>query len=553
MTFLSNIVTSNLFKIKDQTPRIISIAIATALTLYGTYSIATRNSRRTIPAGLKEFPLVPGGLPFFGHLFQVPELAALKFDEWHKQYGPVFRINMGGKSWVIIADPDVAHDILKTKGAVTAGRPYNLFMFKYYALGEKGLGFTNPDKRWKRKRAIAQAILAPKGVASKSQVMQEEAARIAELLISETVRNGKINVVKAMQLGGLNIIMQTCFGKCVGSLEDPLADDIIECITTSNKLSAPEADIQTFLPILGTILRTFTYNDNMNYNEEYMRKFIYEKRNPLYQRLIQEALESDKECFLKEIYKVKDENELDDDDMIVFMVDLVTAGGDTIAISLAWSFLILSHHPDLQKQLHDEIDSFITKKGRLPTYDEREAFPLLISVQKECIRFRPISHLGVPHECTKDFEYRGHFIPEKTTIIYNTYSLNLNEDKFSNPKEFNPKRYLEDSRSLNASVNGNAENRDQFVFGWGRRICPGVHMSDVEMFYFWTRILATATIESPLDNQGQPLYPNLNAYHDVGVAVEPYDHHLRFVKRTDERYRENSTARSCWPNSSTLC
>ncbi|KAI9493967.1 cytochrome P450 [Zychaea mexicana] len=445
---------------------------------------------------------------------------------WHSKMGPIYRIKMGVKPWIIIGDPYIANDILKVKGAITAGRPFHLYMSHYGALDERGLVFTYPDKRWKSCRAIAQGLLSPKAVADKVEMMQSEAAKITELILKGTKESGYVDVFKSMQLATLNIIMQTCFGIRAKSLDDPLAHTMFDLIDTSIKLSAPDQDMQTFLPALSGLLRLFTSSENT------MRDFVYKKRNPEFWRLIQEARENDSDCFVKNIYRLKEENGLEDDDILVFMVDMIEAATDTTAITLSWSFLILSHYPDVQLKVQNEIDTFITKHNRLPVYEERENFPFMLSVQKESMRYRAVIPMNLPHEVTKDFEYNGYLIPKGTAILASTYTLNLSEEFYDNPREFIPERYLYDKRPLSVSVNANSQTRDQFVFGWGRRICPGVHMSDVELFNFWVRILATARIEPPLLN-GQPVYPDLNAYHDGGLTVGPSETKLRFVERHD--------------------
>ena len=80
------------------------------------------------------------------------------------------------------------------------------------------------------------------------------------------------------------------------------------------------------------------------------------------------------------------------------LADLCNAGTDTTAMTLSWTFVILCHHQEVQKQLRDEIDSFIKNHDRLPTYEERDDLPFLLSVQKECIRYRPTNHFTIPHE-----------------------------------------------------------------------------------------------------------------------------------------------------------
>lgn len=50
-----------------------------------------------------------------------------------------------------------------------------------------------------------------------------------------------------------------------------------------------------------------------------------------------------------------------------------------------------------------EIDRFrANHDGRMPTFEDRNEFPYMISVQKECMRYRATTPFGVPHVTTKD-------------------------------------------------------------------------------------------------------------------------------------------------------
>ncbi|KAI9492124.1 cytochrome P450 [Zychaea mexicana] len=533
--------TDNFLKQYQNTPpQVISIAMAAGIALYGMYLFDTYLAK---PTGSKynedgitsqkppqEVPLVPGGLPYFGHIFQLPsEIPAFKFDEWHRKYGPLIRINMGIKSWIIIGDSDIANDILRVKGAITSDRPFHLFTSQYVSLGKRGMVFADADKRWKQSRAIAQSLFGPKGVSRKVHTFKQEAEWVSEMLLKDTLENGHVNILKSLQVGTLNLIMQTFFAKRAESLDDPLAITMIDLTGTSIKLSAPDQDMPTFLPAFSALFGPWFKS-----NEKEMREFVHEKRDPVYWRLIREALESDEDCFVKILYELKDENELEDDDILLFVVDIIEAGTDTTAMTLSWAFVILSHYKDVQKRLHTEIDKFIAEHGRLPEYEERENFPLLISVQKECMRYRTTVPSGIPHEVTEDFEYQGYLIHKGAVLLSNTYTLNLSEALYDKPREFVPERYMLDQRTLAASVSSSASRgRDQFMFGWGRRTCPGVHMADVEMFYFWVRILATSIIEPTLDHQGQPRYPDLDSYLDGGITSAPGDPYIQIVERPD--------------------
>ena len=97
--------------------------------------------------------------------------------------------------------------------------------------------------------------------------------------------------------------------------------------------------------------------------------------------------------------------------------DTIAAGGDTIAITVLWSIVILTHYQDVQEKLRNEVDEFIKVYGRLPTFDERDHLPHLISVQKECMRYRSTLPFGLLHETSKDCMFiMAHFI-RKALII----------------------------------------------------------------------------------------------------------------------------------------
>ncbi|KAI9270805.1 cytochrome P450 [Phascolomyces articulosus] len=507
------------------------ISVASAVTIYCLYCIThslSKKLKRKIPEGLQEIPSPPGALPYFGHYFKMNRrIPSLHMDEWHKKYGPILRVTMGSHDWIIIGNQYVATDILKGKnGAATSGRPYHFFMNQFFSLNSRGTTFTNPDKRWKKNRAILHMLLGPKAVKNKVDVIEKEATHLADLLTCNTAKNGYVNIIKYMQFAPLNVIMHSCFGITGKSLDDPVFKAMIDNVDRTIWWAAPRENVHSFLPGLSSFMEIFTGT------KKKMRDFTYKERNPLFRRLIQEAREHNGPCFVKELYKIKEEeNTLDDDDILVFMANMVNAGTDMTALTLSWAFVILSHRKDLQKIIQEEIDSFVATHGRLPTYDERENLPHMISIQKECMRYRSTNHFTLAHESTADIEYNGYFIPKGTTILANTYQINRNTKFYKNPEEFDPDRYMNDLTPFSVSVNAGIEKRDQFVFGWGRRSCPGVHLADVEMFYAWTRIFAISTIEPPLNEA--PSYPDVGAYRDLGLVVGPRDEKLRFVERSN--------------------
>ena len=56
--------------------------------------------------------------------------------------------------------------------------------------------------------------------------------------------------------------------------------------------------------------------------------------------------------------------------LVMVCLDLFVAGLGTTSNTLDFAFLMMIHHPDVQRQVQDEIDRVIGRK-RLPTQDDQ--------------------------------------------------------------------------------------------------------------------------------------------------------------------------------------
>ena len=71
---------------------------------------------------------------------------------------------------------------------------------------------------------------------------------------------------------------------------------------------------------------------------------------------------------------------------------------------------------------------------------------------------------------------------------------------YENPDEFRPERFL----SIQAT--GVQYNTDSAIpFGFGRRICPGMHIADASLFINMACIFATLNIAKATGNDGRSI------------------------------------------------
>ncbi|OJA10759.1 hypothetical protein AZE42_04260 [Rhizopogon vesiculosus] len=90
-------------------------------------------------------------------------------------------------------------------------------------------------------------------------------------------------------------------------------------------------------------------------------------------------------------------------------------------------------------------------------------------------------------------------------VIANTWAMTHNEQKYPNPNEFKPERFLHEYGSLTSDTM-------PLGFGWDRRMCVGRHLADAALWMAITSFLATFLVQKTLDAHGEeiPVVPKFS-------------------------------------------
>jgi cytochrome P450 len=86
-------------------------------------------------------------------------------------------------------------------------------------------------------------------------------------------------------------------------------------------------------------------------------------------------------------------------------------------------------------------------------------------------------------------------IPAGTTILGNSWAINLNEEYYPKPHHFDPTRFLDDTLAEKARKPSSALGKPHPAkaghssFGWGRRICPGADLAMNSLYIALAKIL----------------------------------------------------------------
>ncbi|CAE6436395.1 unnamed protein product [Rhizoctonia solani] len=144
------------------------------------------------------------------------------------------------------------------------------------------------------------------------------------------------------------------------------------------------------------------------------------------------------------------------------------AGSTTTLHIVVVLFFMMALYPEVAQRAQAEIDS-VVGRGRLPDFTDRESLPYVEALLQELMRMSPPTPLGFPHTVTEDIEFRGYRIPKGASINPNIWMILHDPKHYSSPHTFTPDRYLKpvpdpDPRKYN--------------FGFGRRVCPGLHVAN---------------------------------------------------------------------------
>jgi cytochrome P450 len=171
-------------------------------------------------------------------------------------------------------------------------------------------------------------------------------------------------------------------------------------------------------------------------------------------------------------------------------VTLLLAGHETTALTLSWTWHLLSGHPDADRRLAEEVQEVLA--GRLPTPNDLPRLTWAEQVVNEALRLYPPA-FAIGREAVADCDIGGYFIPAGTTIFISPWVTHRDPRWFDDPLMFKPERWSNDL----------AKRLPRFAFmpfGGGPRICIGNRFAMMEAVL----ILATIAQHYRLEANAHP-------------------------------------------------
>ncbi|KAI0301395.1 cytochrome P450 [Russula brevipes] len=326
----------------------------------------------------------------------------------------------------------------------------------------------------------------------REQQTLETAVLLREMLASESGQD------KVLQRFVTSIVLGIAYGRRVPDLNDEMVKFNYQSILEYQRASLPGKYIVETWPSLLWLPRPL----------QWFRKEL---------ETLEEIRDKDTEAYLTFLNDVKrrNENGIAKDCMATYslskggnqgMTDVeiafalsspFSAGVDTTLSTIRWCLVAALCFPEITHRIQAELDS-VVGRNRLPMFSDERSLPFLGAFIKEVTRWRPVVPFAVPHATTKSNVYDGYYIPKGATVYGNIDALAKDPTLFEDPETFNPSRFLFPHKPA-GNWNGKVDGDFTMPFGFGRRVCPGMHVALQSIFISIARILWAFDLLPPSD------------------------------------------------------
>ncbi|KAI5479627.1 cytochrome P450, family 2, subfamily U [Pseudohyphozyma bogoriensis] len=467
-----------------------------------------RKSRGPLPPG-------PKGIPIFGNLFQVPKSRPwVKMEEWTREFGPIYTLKMGLKTVIVLGRAPAALELLDKRSAIYSSRPRFVMTSEHVSRGLR-MTFMPHGDLWRSERKLLHQLTSPAASASYEGIQDQESAQ----LVRDMLKNPKGYWGHAQRYAG-STILQVAFAKRAKSPQDHAITEmrrVNDMMTRTAVAGRYMVDSLPFLNYLPPFLAPW--------KREASRIFV--DTLALFSHYVGEVKDKMKEgtdvhCFASSILKLQDSYGLKDEEAVFLAGAMYGAGSDTTSDAISTFLLAMVAHPHVLAKAQEELER-VVGRARFPDFNDQSELVYCNAVIQETMRWRTVIAGGLAHCTTEDDVYQGYFIPKGSTIIPNHWAIHLDPEVYPDPHSFKPERFVKDGKLIGTPYAAQGHHG----FGFGRRICPGMHIANRSLYIVFTRLMWAADLCHAVDPATGNVIPvNVDSYsegfssHPVGLKLD---------------------------------
>lgn len=227
-----------------------------------------------------------------------------------------------------------------------------------------------------------------------------------------------------------------------------------------------------------------------------------------YQGKDKDVHDSNTPDFLDKFIEAKkaDPDNVDDGQIISWLMVNMIAGADTTAITIRSAIYYSLRNPRVWARLTEEIQA--STLDAPPAYKDAKALPYVEAVVREALRVLPGVSMTMERYVPKGgFTLpNGDYLPEGTVVGMNPYITGRNKSVYGeDAEEFRPERWLRDEAAGESEAAFQVRlirmNKADLSFGAGSRVCIGKHIGLFQTYKILVTLISKYDIELATDKE----------------------------------------------------
>ncbi|SCZ89949.1 BZ3500_MvSof-1268-A1-R1_Chr1-3g01683 [Microbotryum saponariae] len=484
------------------TSDLVVLGCATALLLF--ILRRQRVANRHLP------PSPAGALPFLGHMFVLPKRQPwFKMEQWTRELGPIYSIKLGSQLFVILGRASAAVDLLDKRSRIYSSRPHRIMISDIASRGYRMVLMPYGD-RWRKQRRLLHPITNIKASSCYEGIQSMESAQLVRDLLRDPQNF-------------MNHAQRQVYLSRAQSWDDPAITKMAEIGSYLGPLAVIGSSIVDIWPCLNRLprfLAPWKKRGDELFNMSYT---LYRRHYDDVKREVQQG--GAPVSFAADIIRLRQEYKISEIEGMFLAGSIYAAGSITTSDATETFILLMVAHPEVLIKAQEEIDRVVGCK-RLPEFSDQDDLVYCQAILRECMRFRSVTAGGVTHCTMEDDTYNGYFIPKGTAVLACHWAIHLDPEVYPEPHKFNPDRFVVDGELVGTKYS----ERGHHTYGFGRRICPGMHIADRSLFIAFTRIMWACELLPQIDDEGNAIPVDVNRFTD-GLATAPLPFQCRIQSR----------------------
>ncbi|KAB1217072.1 Geraniol 8-hydroxylase [Morella rubra] len=454
-------------------------------------------AKKTIKA-VPPLPPGPRGLPLVGYLPFLGTDLHRKFEELAGIYGPIYKVWLGQKLWVVVNSPSLVKEVVRDQDTTFANRDPTIASLAA-TYGGADITFLPYGHEWKKLRKIFVREMLSNAALDGSYTLRREQLRKGIRNVYEKIGT-PIDVGQLAFVTLINGIMSCLWGDTLQGEEGAnIAAEYKDLLAEIMVLFA-KPNVSDFFPVLARFDLQGIERDAKSIFKWHER--IFDSAIDMRLKYLAKAKEEvrgmteQKKDFLQILLELRERDDaatsISMTQIKALLGDVLVGGSDTTTTMVEWVMAELMHHPDAMRRVHGELTEIvgldcIVEESHVPKLN------YLGAVIKETLRLHPALPLLIPRSPSKSSTIGGYTVPKGARVMLNVWAIHMDPKIWDNPLEFRPERFLEDSGRLDYSGN----DFNYLPFGSGRRICAGLPLAERMLTYVLASLLHQFEWELP--------------------------------------------------------